>query len=191
VVGLASRLARYAAQRELRAAAAPAKGTPSAPGSAPAFTEDGYLRIAEAYVPLLRRARTAKVERGLRETLAVAGDIVARARPVPVAIAVLPSEVQVSSRLRAQVLERAQVAEENLDLEYPGRETRIHFEPTGVRVIDLLPVLTAAEREAPTYALRNSHWNERGNAIAAREIADSLAPLVRELALARVGSARN
>ena len=113
------------------------------------------------------------------------------ARAGPVGSAVLPSEVQVSSRVRAQVRERTQVAEEDLDLEYPGRATRNHFEPAGVRVIDLLPALTAAEREMPTYALRNSHWNERGNAIAAREIADSLAPLVRELALARVGSARN
>ena len=42
--------------------------------------EDGYLRIVEAYVPLLRREPTAKVERGLRETLAVADEIVARAR---------------------------------------------------------------------------------------------------------------
>jgi hypothetical protein len=185
VVGFASRLARYAAEREFRESTAPARGTPAAPGSAPPFTEDGYLRIAEAYVPLLRRAPTAKVERALRETLAVADDIVARARPLPVAIAVLPSEVQVSSRLRAQVLERVRIVEADLDLDYPGRATRNHFDPRGVPVIDLLPVFTAAEREEPTYALRNSHWNERGNAIAARQIADSLAPLV------RVGSAPN
>ena len=106
---------------------------------------------------------------------------------MPVAIAVLPSEVQVSPRLRAQVLERVQVAEADLDLEHPGRETRTHFEPEKCSVIDLLPALTAAEREEPTYALRNSHWNERGNAIAARQIADSLAPMLRERALARAG----
>jgi SGNH hydrolase-like domain, acetyltransferase AlgX len=97
----------------------------------------------------------------------------------------------VSSRLRAQVLERVQVAEADLDLEHPGRETRDHFEPKKILVIDLLAGLTAAEREEPTYALRNSHWNERGNAIAARQIAESLEPIVRELAPARGGSARN
>ena len=191
MVGFAARLVRYAAESEFRGSTAAAKGAPTAGSSAPSFTEDGYLRIVEAFVPLLRRGPTAKVERALRETLAVADEIVARARPAPVAIAVLPSEVQVSPRLRAQVLERLQVAEADLDLDHAARETRNYFEPKKVLVIDLLPVLTVAERDAPTYALRNTHWNERGNAIAASEIAESLAPMVRELVLAPMGSARN
>ncbi len=191
MVGFASRLARYVAESEFRGSAAAAKGAPTTGGSAPPFTEENFLRIVEAYIPLLRREPTPRAERGLRATLAVADEIVARARPAPVAIAVLPSEVQVSPRLRAQVLERVQLEEADLDLDHPARETRSHFEPKHLLVIDLLPVLRAAERDAPTYALRNTHWNERGNAIAAREIADSLAPLVRELALARVGSTRN
>jgi hypothetical protein len=191
VVGFASRLVRYAAEREFRGATAPAPGASAAGSSAPAFTEDGYLRIVEAYVPLLRREPTAKAERGLRETLAVADEIVARARPAPVAIAVLPSELQVSPRLRAQVLERVQVAESDLDLERTWRETRTHFEAENVLVVDLLPALTAAEREESTYALRNSHWNERGNTIAARQIADALAPMLRERVRTRPGSARN
>jgi len=81
----------------------------------------------------------------------------------------------VSPRLRAQVLERVQVAETDLDLDHPARETRSHFEAEACLVIDLLPALRAAERDAPTYALRNTHWNERGNATAARQIAESLA----------------
>jgi len=191
MVGFAARLVRYAAESEFRGSTAAAKGAPTTGGSAPPFTEDNFLRIVEAYIPLLRREPTPRAERGLRETLAVADEIVARARPVPVAIALLPSEVQVSPRLRAQVLERVQIVETDLDLDHPARETRSHFEPKKVLVIDLLPVLTVAEREAPTYALRNTHWNERGNAVAARQIAESLAPMVRELALAGVGSARN
>ena len=31
-----------------------------------------------------------------------------------------------------------------------------------------------------TYALRNTHWNERGNAVAAQALAEALAPFVRE-----------
>ncbi len=191
MVGFASRLVRYAAESEFRGWAAAAKGAPTTGGSAPPFTEDNFLRIVEAYIPLLRRELTPRAERGLRATLAVADEIVARARPAPVAIALLPSEVQVNPRLRAQVLERVQVAETDLDLDQPARETRSHLEPKKVLVIDLLPVLSTAERSAPTYALRNTHWNERGNAIAARQIAESLAPMVRELAPARAGSARN
>jgi lysophospholipase L1-like esterase len=191
MVGFASRLVRYAAESEFRGSTAAAKGAPTTGGSAPPFTEDNFLRIVQAYIPLLRRELTPRAERGLRETLAVADEIVARARPAPVAIALLPSEVQVSPRLRAQVLERVQIGEADLDLDHPARETRNHFEPKKVLVIDLLPALTAAERDASTYALRNTHWNGRGNAIAARQIAESLAPMVRELALAPMGSAPN
>jgi hypothetical protein len=49
-------------------------------------------------------------------------------------------------------------------------------------VFDLLAAFTEAELETPTYALRNSHWNERGNAVAAQELADALEPRLRERA---------
>ncbi len=181
VVAFASRFARYVAEREFRESQAQLEGAPTSSGSAPAFTEDGYFRIVDAYVPLLRRERPEKAGRGMRETFSVVEDIFARAHPTPIAIAVLPSELQVSSSLRAQLLARAKLAEPDLDLDRPARETREYFEPKGIRVIDLLPAFAAAEREAPTYALRNSHWNERGNTVAAGEIAEALAPQVRAL----------
>jgi len=81
-----------------------------------------------------------------------------------------------------------QLAEADLDLERAARETGAYFEPKGVPVIDLLPAFTTAEAEASTYALRNSHWNERGNAVAARQLADALAPRVRALARSKSAS---
>ena len=188
VVGFASRLSRYLAEREFRTATAQPAGAPTSGASTPAFTEDGYLRIVEDYVPLLRRERAANVERAMRETLALADEIIARARPTPVAIAMLPSEFQVSPPLRERVLARVQLAETDLDLERAARETGAYFEPKGVPVIDLLPAFTTAEAEASTYALRNSHWNERGNAVAARQLADALAPRVRALARSKSAS---
>jgi lysophospholipase L1-like esterase len=179
VVGFVSRVARYAAERDFRTSAAPVAGAPVTGNNAPAFTEHGYLQITDALIPLLRREPTAKVERGLRETLALADEIVARARPTPVVVAVLPSEVQVNPLLREQLLARAQLAEADLDLDHPARATRSHFEPQQIPVVDLLGALTAAEQTAPTYAPRNTHWNERGNAVAAQALADALAPVVR------------
>jgi hypothetical protein len=121
----------------------------------------------------------------------VVDEIVARARPTPVAIAVLPSEFQVSPPLRARVLARLQLAEPDLDLERTARETRAYFEPKGIPVIDLLPALTTAEAEESAYALRNTHWNERGNAVAARVLAEALEPKVRALALSEPRSKRD
>ena len=180
VVGFATRLVRYAAEREFRASTAAPAGAPQSGASAPAFSEDGYLGIAAAYVPLLRRERPARLDRAMRETLAVADEIVRRAAPTPVAIAVLPSEFQVSPPLRDRVLARAGLGEADLDLERPARETHAHFAPREIPVIDLLAAFTAAEAEESTYAPRNTHWNERGNAVAARALAEALAPIVRE-----------
>jgi hypothetical protein len=191
VVGFLSRLVRYAGEREFRTAPAPASGAPATGTNAPAFSEDGYLRIMEALVPLLRRESSARVERGLHETLAISDEIVARARPAPVVVAVLPSEVQVSAPLRERLLARLHLAEADLDLEHPDRVTRDHFAAQGVAVIDLLAALTVAEQSGSTYAPRNSHWNERGNEVAARSLADGLEPVVRELATAKDRSARD
>lgn len=190
VVGFATRLVRYAAEREFRASAAAPAGAPRSGASAPAFTEDGYFGIAAAYLPLLRRERPAKLDRAMRETLALADEIVRRAAPTPVAIAVLPSEFQVSPPLRDRVLARAGLAETDLDLERPARETRAHFASREIPVLDLLAAFTAAEAEESTYALRNTHWNEHGNAVAAQALAEALAPLARERMRAEPGRAR-
>lgn len=181
VVGFASRAVRYAREREFRTAPPPASGAPATSGNAPGFSDEGYLQINEGMVALLRRDSTEKVLRGLRENLALADAIVARAQPTPVAIAVLPSELQVSAALRRRVLERVGVAESDLDLDHPGRATREHFASQPIPVLDLRDALTAAESDEPTYAPRNSHWNERGNAIAAQALADGLEPVVRAL----------
>jgi lysophospholipase L1-like esterase len=190
VVGFATRLARYAAEREFRASTAAPAGAPQSGASIPAFSEDRYLEIAAAYVPLLRRERPAKLDRAMRETLALADEIVRRAAPTPVAIAVLPSEFQVSRPLRDRVLSRTGLAEADLDLERPARETRAHFAPREIPVIDLLAAFTAAEADESTYALRNTHWNERGNAVAAQALAEALAPFVRERSHADPGFTR-
>ena len=43
-----------------------------------------------------------------------------------------------------------------------------------MRVLDLLPVLREAEREARTHHLRDTHWNAHGNRVAGRELARAL-----------------
>ena len=71
------------------------------------------------------------------------------------------------------------------DLDTPARETRGGLERRGIAVIDLLPALAAAERDGRTYATRDSHWNERGNAVAAEVLAQMLEAPVRRIAAAR------
>jgi hypothetical protein len=44
----------------------------------------------------------------------------------------------------------------------------------GPRLLDLLPALREAEHEGRTYHLQDTHWNARGIAVAARELARAL-----------------
>lgn len=192
LVGFLLRAARHAAERArtrdpgAAAVAAPMRSVRQ-PGT---FSEPAYLKVAMGYVPFLRRERDASVQRGYDDTLAVVDEIVARAAPTPVVIAVLPTELQVNPQLRASVLSQLQLREQDLDLGLPARETRAHLEARGVAVIDLLLALAAAERDGSTYAPRDSHWNERGNEVAAEVLAETLAATVRRIAETKASQAR-
>jgi hypothetical protein len=170
--------ARYAGSASKESGAAP-KGWVPPPQ---VFSEEAYLGIAKEYVPVVRRAPDDDTRAAIDDALGIVGEIAARAAPAPVAVAVLPSELQVNPALRARVLASLALQEGDLDLDRPARATRAALESRGVTVIDLLPPLAAAERDAPTYALRDSHWNERGNAVAARALAEALEPPVRRIA---------
>jgi alginate O-acetyltransferase complex protein AlgJ len=153
------------------------------------FSEEAYLGIAKEYVPVVRRELDAETRSAIDDALAIVAEIAARAAPAPVAVAVLPSELQVNPALRASVLASLGLEEGDLDLDQPARATRAALEARGVAVIDLLPPLADAERGAPTYALRDSHWNERGNAIAAQALADALEAQTRRMAAAKSAQA--
>jgi hypothetical protein len=168
LVGFVLRLWRFAAER----------ARTQDPGAAAAAAPKGAM----SYAPFLRRDRSDSVQRGYDDTLAVLDEIVARAAPTPVAIAVLPTELQVNPQLRASALSQLQLREQDLDLDAPARATRAHLEARGVAVIDLLPALAAAERAGNTYAPRDSHWNERGNEVAAEVLAESLEAAARRIA---------
>jgi hypothetical protein len=187
LVGFALRLARYAAERGRHADPGAAqvdapKGWMASPSG---FSPEAYLELATKYVPLLRRERDASVQSAIDDTLAIVGEIAAFAAPTPVAVVVLPSELQVNPQLRASVLSQLRLHERDLDLDAPARETRARLEGRGIPVIDLLPALSAAERGGNTFATRDSHWNERGNGVAAELLAETLEATVRRIAEAK------
>jgi hypothetical protein len=91
----------------------------------------------------------------------------------------------VNPALRASVLASLALQEGDLDLDQPARATQAALAARGVAVIDLLPPLADAERDAPTYSPRDSHWNARGNAVAAQVLADALEAQVRRIAATR------
>lgn len=93
-------------------------------------------------------------------------------RKIPVAIVLAPAEFQVNDAVRAIV------AGDNLlrtlDLSRPQRELTAWGEARDVPVVDLTSAIRAADAVERAYVPRNTHWNARGNAVAAQTIAAQL-----------------
>ncbi len=84
-----------------------------------------------------------------------------------VAFILIPDEFQVNPRVMAEALEPAQLDRGNIDIELPQRRLVAFFAARGVSCLDLLPFF----KETPdTYAPRDTHWNIRGNRLAAERI---------------------
>ena len=93
-------------------------------------------------------------------------------------LVVIPDEFQVNDALWEEAVggavRRSGLPRTTFDRDYPQRRIQRWAAERGVRVLDLLPALRAAERESRTYHLRDTHWNAHGNRVAGRELARAL-----------------
>ena len=92
-----------------------------------------------------------------------------RARNIFFAVALLPSEVQVDSEVRKEFLETAQgiITPEEMDFEEPQKTLLEILKASNIPVVDLLPEFIRFGQSKRLYLLRDTHWNEEGNALAA------------------------
>ena len=81
---------------------------------------------------------------------------------------VIPDEYQVDAELRARLLAAVGADPADFDLERPQRDLRALCEREGIACLDLLPTFRAHAADGPLYRLRDTHWNEEGNALAGR-----------------------
>jgi hypothetical protein len=140
----------------------------------PTFSDEAYLDIAARYLEILRRQYSAETRRKVRDTLEVLDRIASQTGDGRLVIAILPCEVQVNAALRLKVCRSVAVSESDLDLDHPVHLVRDHFRGRDVTVVDLLPHFEAAEEDGSTYRHNDSHWNARGNRVAAGVLAPVL-----------------
>jgi hypothetical protein len=87
---------------------------------------------------------------------------------VPLAVVLIPDEFQVNPAVLALAREEANVAPQRVDLERPQRCLLQFCQERGVPCLDLRP---AFQGTTAAYAPRDTHWNTRGNRLAAAAIA--------------------
>jgi hypothetical protein len=95
-----------------------------------------------------------------------------RQRGVPLVFVLIPDEFQVNPAILEDALRRRHMDRRGLDLERPQRRLAAFCAERGVPCLDLLD---AFQKTPDTYAAHDTHWNVRGNRLAAELIAARLA----------------
>jgi len=89
-------------------------------------------------------------------------------RKIKLVIAIFPDQFQVDEELREAVLTRYKnLARKNLDLSYPDDLIMKFCRAHDLNCLDLLGPFQAKAKSRQLYALRDTHWNEAGNRLAA------------------------
>jgi len=85
-------------------------------------------------------------------------------------IAIIPDELQINLALRKRALSLAHSSQDEYDFEQPNRMLAGSLKELGITYIDLLPALRRESRSEAVYKPNDSHWNLKGNAVAAHEL---------------------
>jgi hypothetical protein len=94
-----------------------------------------------------------------------------RKRKIPLAFVLIPDEFQANPDVLASAMAKSGLDPEQLNLELPQRRLSEFLAVRHVPCLDLLP---AFQGKTDTYEPRDTHWNVRGNRLAATLIADWL-----------------
>jgi hypothetical protein len=144
--------------------------------SRPTFSERHYLRIESSRMRLCLVDRRDTFELLLRSVMTVLENFhrqvgEAGARFV---LMVIPDEFQVDPELAERVWRKQGRKMRDYDLERPQRRLLEECEVRGIEMLDLLPAFRERATDGPLYRPRDTHWNHRGNRLAARLLADHL-----------------
>jgi hypothetical protein len=164
----------------------------------PFFDEGTFLRIEAdrvRYTALRNPVLGALYQRAFRQLDALHAELGDR-----LLVVVIPDEFQVNDALWERALDHAIRTYTDLSpdegraafaRDLPQRKLAVWARRRGVRLLDLLPALRAAEREARTYHLRDTHWNAHGNRVAGRLLAEALLSADGSAALVAPGDPRH
>jgi hypothetical protein len=147
------------------------------------YQDDQPSMAAKRYAKVLRRRlaqfreENPSIERFVPEVVGYLEKIrdLCQHRGVELAVVVIPDELQVDPELRRWALDRSPaLRDQRFDFEHPNAILHRELDRLGVPYLDLLETMRAASGEAPVYKPRDTHWNRRGNAVAAAAIHDWL-----------------
>jgi hypothetical protein len=136
----------------------------------PPLSEETYREVEARRLAVCLTPPSAAMEKKWQRALGYLERLVAdcRTRRVAVAFMLIPDEFQVNPAVLDRAVRDAGVDRAAVDLELPQRRLSAFCREHRIPCLDLLE---AFRGEPDTYAPRDTHWNVRGNRLAAEHIA--------------------
>lgn len=149
----------------------------TAPPSGGTFSEAEFLRIEKYRLNIYQPRQPPPVR--WRKTMALINEIRAEAARIgsDYVMVIHPDQLQVEHEVILALEESYNLDLSGYDLALPQRFLIDHCAENNIKCLDLLPVFK--ERSDPLYLVRDTHYNDNGNRLAAEAIFD----LLRDLAL--------
>jgi len=136
-----------------------------------------YLETELERLGISRKSLVAAHEEGWLRALSqlrAMRDECRRAR-VTFAIAIIPDEFQANPALHDELVTLGPVPRADIDLTLPQRRLLDFCRAEGIACLDLLPLFAGS---SDLYLVQDTHWNEKGNLVAAQAIAPWLDGLI-------------
>jgi hypothetical protein len=139
----------------------------------PPLAEQTFREIEARRLTVCQTPPPAGMEKKWQRALTHLGRIIADCtdRNVPVGFVLIPDQFQVDSTVLENALYDANLSRDEVDLDLPQHRLRTFCTDLAVPCLDLKPFF---EKVPDTYAFRDTHWNVRGNHLAAKKMADWL-----------------
>jgi hypothetical protein len=136
----------------------------------PALSETTFREVEARRLAVCQTPLPSGMEKKWQQALSHLEQMVidCKNRRVPVEFVLIPDEFQVNAAVLVRALRDANLNREDVDLDLPQRRLRAFCADHKVPCLDLLPFL---EGVPDTYAVRDTHWNVRGNHLSAERIA--------------------
>lgn len=133
------------------------------------YSEETFYQIEKTRMWIFEKAKRTQFDRLFNQNSQVLLNFKewCAKRNVALLIVIFPDQFQVDEDLRNKMLEKYAISNAALDINYPDDLLSIFCEQHQINCLDLLKDFQEVNRTTKLYRLRDTHWSETGNRLAA------------------------
>ena len=146
------------------------------------FTTDTFLKIEKERLEFfnVEKHRANKYHQQINYIFRSIDEMeqILRSRKIRFIVGIYPDEFQVNESLLNQIFSTFNLKKENYDIELAQKILIKHLDSRQIPYIDLMDEFRTEGKKQQLYLLRNTHWNDSGNELAANIIFRKISAIV-------------